>query len=301
MNQLTNDLLGFLFTKRYMDFKTCSGLRFVSAQLNFHASKYFRSRREFDLSILEENFDCDSEIVETPYYACLLETVTKYCDNLEKIVGIRVTSDTLVSVSRICLQKLPSLTNIGIVDDAVDASVHFSLLKLLPNLRSVTFLDINGDRDKDDDEVSEAEKLFVSELSLYCGYFWRIFRVDHLRKVSILICVYESAEDINKFCGALERCQRLEQLELEVFVGNSAVFPPLLRVAESLPHLKQFNLNLCLCTSSTEDVARIAHQLGQHTKKARIILAEPAGDCRIYQFFKKIKCQSIGFRCSSIV
>jgi len=279
MNQLTNDILAFLFSKRYMDFKTCSGLRLVSAQFNFHASKYFRSLREFDLSILEENFDCDSEIVETPY-ACLLETVTKYCDKLEKIGGIRVGSDTLVSVSRICLQKLPSLTNIGIMDDAVDASVHFNLLKLLPNLRSVTFLDVHNDWDEDNDDVPpEAEKLFVSELSLYCGDFWRIFRVDHLKKLAILICVYESEEDVNRFCGVLERCQRLEQLELEVMARNTEFFQPVVRVAESLPHLKQFNLNLC--TSSTEDVARIARQyqcLGKYTKKARIILSEPAGD-----------------------
>jgi len=57
MNQLTNDILAFLFSKRYMDFKTCCGLRLVSGQFNYHATKYFSSLKEFDLSILEKNFD----------------------------------------------------------------------------------------------------------------------------------------------------------------------------------------------------------------------------------------------------
>jgi len=278
MNLLTNDILAFLLSKRYMDFKTCSGLRLVSGQFNYHATKYFSSLKEFDLSILEKNFDWRSNSVEVPY-ACLLETVTEHCQNLEKVTGIRIRSDKQNSVSRICLQKLPKLTSIDIIDLALEPTVLFDFLKLLPHLRLVKVCIFDNSRHEDDKAVPEEKKLVVSELSLDRGDFWRIFRVDHLKKLEISVCMFITKENINTFFGVVGRGQRLEFLEVDIFVDNNKFFPPLLRLAEVLPHLKQVNFNLH--TLSIESVAQIARQypsFGKFVKKLTTYDPEPTGD-----------------------
>jgi len=208
MNQFNDDMLRCLFNKRYVDFKTCSSLRSVSFQFNVHAMKYFRSLKEFDLSVLKKNFDWLSESVETPY-TCLIETVTNNCDNLEKVTGIKIKSDSLNSVSRMCLQKLSKLTSVVIGDYSLETTVLFNFLKQFPNLHSVKAVDFNNAPDEDDEQVSEEEKILVSELSVNSGDFWRIFRVDHLKKLEISsnILAWEAAVDT--FCGVVERCQRL--------------------------------------------------------------------------------------------
>jgi len=288
MNELTGDILRCLFDKRYMDFKTCSSLRPVSALFNVHATKYFRSIKEFDLLVLKKNFTWGSDI-GTPSYTCLLETVTKHCVNLEKITGIMVDSDELNLVSQVCLQKLHKLTRIVISDETLKSAVLYNFLKQFSNLWSVKAVDVEDDRDEDDvadENVPEEEKLVVSELSLLCGDFWRIFRVDHLSKLVFSTCMFVSEEDVNTFCGVVERCQRLEQLEVGIFgPENSKYLPPLLRLAEVLSHPKQFSLNMQ--HFSVENWALIARQypsVGKYTRKLDITGADPAGNIELICF-----------------
>jgi len=305
MNQLEDAILGFLFDKKYMDFKTCSELRSVSAKFDRHASKYFHSLKEVDLLILKNNFEWHSESIETPY-TCLLETVTKYCDNMEKVTGIKVMTDKLNSVSQICLQKLPKLTSIVISDGLLKTSVLFDFLKLFPNLRSVKVGKFENVRDEDDQEsdledddgepenvreendaelevgdMPEEEKLVVPELSLDRGDFWRMFRVDRLEKLAVSNIMIGTEEEVNAFCGVVEQCRRLEQLEVEIFADMSTLFPPLLRLAEVLPNLHKFTLNMWEC-STMENVTLLAQKypiLRQCVKKLTLFDLEPKG-CR---------------------
>jgi len=116
-------------------------------------------------------------------------------------------------VSRICLQKLPKLTSIDIIDLALEPTVLFDFLKLFPHLRLVKVCTFDNSRDEDDKAVPEEKKLVVSELSLDRGDFWRIFRVDHLKKLEISVCMFITEENVNTFCGVVGRGQRLEFLE----------------------------------------------------------------------------------------
>jgi len=289
MNELTGDILRCLFDKRYMDFKTCSSLRSVFALFNVHATKYFRSINKFDLLVLKKNFGWGSNSIGTTSYTCLLETVTKHCVNLEKITGIMVGSDKLNLVSQVCLQKLHKLTRIVISDETLKSAVLFNFLKQFPNLWSVKAEDVDDDRDEDDVEdenVPEEEKLVVSELNLYCGDFWRIFCVDHLSKLEYSTSMFVSEEDVNTFCGVVERCQRLEQLEVEVFgPEGSKYLPPLLRLAEVMPHPKQSSLNMEYF--SVENWALIARQypsVGKYTRKLHVTGADPAGNRELICF-----------------
>jgi len=266
MTQLGDDILGFLFNKRYMDFKTCSGLRLVSGQFNCLATKYFRSLKEFNRPALEWG----SKSVEIQY-ACYLETATEHCKNLEKITGIRIRLGKQNLASRMCLLKLPKLTSIDIFDGLLKTSVLFDFLKLLPHLRSVNVASFENSRDEDDEAVPEEKKLVVSELSLQGGDFWRIFRVDHLKKLEVSLSMFTSDEDVTTFCGVVERCQRLEHLEMNIYMEGSSFPPSLLRLTEVLPHLKQFNLNLQ--NLSFENVTRMVNQypsLGKFVKKLTI-------------------------------
>jgi len=206
MNQLDDAILGSLFDKRYMDFEICTELRWVSAQFNFHATRFFRSLRELDLEKLVwgsgENYDC------------LLETATKYCDNLEKVSGIRVEHKKCNLVSRTCLQKLPKLTSI-VISTETDASLNpadlLHFLKALPNLRSVQ---VDGCVDEEhpaetgaqlekEADMPEEEKVVVSELIWEEGDFWRIFRVDRLRKLSVSCNMLVFPDMSNTFCRVI--------------------------------------------------------------------------------------------------
>jgi len=283
MNQLNDKILGFLFNKRYMDFKTCSHLRPVSAQFNFHASKYFRSLTEFDLSVLWKNFNWDSAIdIETPY-TCLIETVTKYCDSMEEMSGIRIRQEKLNFVSRMCLKRLPLLTSIVLSDCSLERLVIWDFLKHFPNLRSVIVGGLENAPAENGDLMPDEEKLVVSELSLDRTDFWRIFRTDQLKKLMLSSSMVglRSHEDATAFCDVVERCQRLEHLELEVMTSHSiatAIFPPLLHLGEVMTHLEQFNLSLWAL--STVNVLQLVHQypsVGKHAKKLRIYQAKNTG------------------------
>jgi len=288
MNQLNDEILAFLFSKRYMDFKTCSSLRSVSAQFNIRANKYFRSLRDFNMTILQKNFHWYSKSVATPY-SCLLETVSKRCDNLEKLTGIKIKSDKLNSVSRICLQKLPKLTSIVIMDETLTSTDIFDFLKQLPKLRSVKVGSFDNDNVRQENgaqfenkNLTEEEKLVVSELSLDYGDFWRIFRIDHLKKLEVSVCMLalEKDEDFTTFCGVVECCQRLEQLDLEISADYITRFPSLLRLPGVLPNFKQLNLNLYTSTENVPQIVRQYPSVEKFIKKLGIYQwePEPTGD-----------------------
>jgi len=200
-------------------------------------------------------------------------------------------------VSRTCLQKLPKLTSIAIIDGAlpIETPLLFNFLKLFPNLRSLKldafenaryefdeeelgFVRKENDQTKNE-EVPEEEKLVIPELSIGRGDFWRIFSIDRLEKLSVSSSMLDSDEDVATFCGVIERCQRLEQLEVEIFAKDSTFSPPLLRLPEVLPQLKQFNLNMWDATM--EKVVNLARQypsIGKYAKRLEIHLSEPTGD-----------------------
>jgi len=256
-----------------MDFKTCSSLRSVSAKFNLHATKYFRSLRQFDLSVVEKNFDGCSESMETQY-TCLLETVTKRCDNLEQITGMQMYSGMNLVSRNVCLQNLPKLTSIVITDGHLQRAELFGFLKQLPNVCSVKVGEFQNGQD-----VPEEEKLVVSELGLNRGDFWRIFRVDQLRKLVVSRNMLRSDADVTMFCSIVERCQRLEELQVEVNAEHSSFFPPLLRLPSVLPQLKQFNLNMWYV--SARHVMQIVRQypsIGRYTKRLKMQNSEPTRD-----------------------
>jgi len=262
----------------------------VSTKFNLHATKYFRSLQQFDLSILKENYAWHSKNIVKPH-TCLLETVTKYCDNLEQVTGIQIYSEKLNLASRTCLQKLPKLTSIVIIDGLLKTADLFGFLLSLPILRSAKVGKFENPRDENGNElenenVTEEEKITVSELSLDRGDFWRIFRVDRLKKVAISSSMFRTKKDVNTFCCVVARCQRLEQLEVEICAKYCCVFPSLLRLPAILPNLKQFTLNLQ--GGSMDKVALIARQypsIRKYLQTLEITHSKPAGDW-IYVFFK---------------
>jgi len=279
MSQLDGAILNFLFDKRYMDFETCSHLRLVSAQFNFHATRYFRSLREFDL----EKFV--SERGEK--YDCLLKTLTENCDNLEKISGIWVTLEEKL-VSQMSLQKLPKLTSIVATDCVLDPIVLFDLLKALPNLRSVKVYGFIYDETSSGEETGaenegrpEEEKVVVSELSWEEGDFWRIFRADRLEKLSVSIHMLGSITTDDAFFNVVGRCQLLEHLEVEIDASCDHYLQPLMRLTDVLPRLQQLSINLNCDFENLEDVTRMLRQnpsVGKYVKKLFISDPEPAGD-----------------------
>jgi len=185
----------------------------------------------------------------------------------------------MLEMNQMCLERLPHLSSIVIADRALITSILFDFLKLFPNLLSVKVSHFANAWDDDDKDLPEEEKLVVSDLSFDCGDFWRIFRVDRLEKLAVSFSKYTSEEDVTTFCGVVERCQRLEQLVVEIYTDDSSLFPPLLRLAEVLPHLKPFNLNLR--ASSIESVAQIARRypsVEKFVKKLTICDPEPTGD-----------------------
>jgi len=279
MSQLDGTILSFLFDNRYMDFETCSHLRLVSAQFNFHATRYFRSLREFDL----EKFVSERGVK----YDCLLETVTENCDNLEKISGIWVTLKVKL-VSKISLRKLPKLTSIVANDCGFDPIVLFDLLKALPNLRSVK---VNGwvyDGPSSGEEAGaenegrpEEEKVVVSELSWEAGDFWRIFRADRLEKLSVSIYMLGSTRTDDAFFNVVGRCPLLEQLEVGIHASCDDHLQPLMRLTAVLPRLQQLSINLNCDFENLEDVTRMLRQnpsVGKYVKKFYTEDPGPSGD-----------------------
>jgi len=90
----------------------------------------------------------------------------------------------------------------------------------------------------------------VRELSLENGPFWRLFRMESLKK---LCFSFRYGTPETDFLDSLSRCQNVEQLELEIEFfatqSNANFYLRLLSVVDALPHLKQFSVNL-RCTAS---------------------------------------------------
>jgi len=180
MAEFDDNLLRFVFNPRYMDFKTCSSLRSVSSRFNFFAAEYCLSIKELDLSHLTKAFNKHSETVEK-LYPCLMEAVAKYCPNLHKISGVRICPESVFLASQNCLECLAHLNHVAFDKYFIELSDLFSFLKQLFHLRSVKVQCIR-DKDEKVGKIPEEEKLAVPELSLRCGDFWRVFRVDCLEK-----------------------------------------------------------------------------------------------------------------------
>jgi len=289
MTEFDDDILRCLFSKRYMDFRTCSSLRSVSARFGFFAAKYCLSLKELDIAGLTKAFNSRLESFEKIYH-CLVETVAEYCPKLQKIAGVRIIPENLNLASRKCLEGLPYLTSVAFEDDSIEMSIVYSFLKRLPNLRSVK-LNVMEDWSKKVADMPEEEKLAVADLSLNFGDFWRVFRVDCLKKLSGLkIQLKFDTAKFDKNKTALARCQNLEQLDLviDIYQFDSVSFPAKFRSVEALlVHLELLTVNIKINTS-LEIANESMHQfplVWQHVQNLELFPAVTIGSCCLLWHF----------------
>jgi len=125
MPEINDNILRCLFSKRYMDFKTCSALRPVSVQFHRFATEYCLSLREFDFSVMTKDFvefDFPGRVADV-HYPCLAEAVAKYCPNLKRIRGVRAETEKLFRASRDCFNQLPHLNSVAFDDEQVELTI----------------------------------------------------------------------------------------------------------------------------------------------------------------------------------
>jgi len=275
MAQFDDDILRCLFNKRYMDFETCSSLRSVSARFNFFAAKYCHSIKELDLCHLTKPFNQNSESVGE-FYPCLIEAMAKCYPNVQKVTGVRIIIENLNLASQKFLEGLPYLTSVALDGYSIEMAILFPFLKRLPHLRSVKLQRIENYRNRVAN-VPE-EKLTVWELSLKSGQFWRIFRVDRLRKLVGLSVSFRDEEERGEFSAVLARCQNLEQLELKLNIHNFNLtyFPSLMRGLED--RLKKLAVKFeCFGPESVYWSMREFPFVWQRMKILEMLSSEPAG------------------------
>jgi len=275
MAELDDKILRCLFSKRYMDFRTSSSLRYVSVRFDFFAAKCCLSLKELDLSDLAKCF-IERHNSVNKLFPCLLEAVVKCCPNLQKLAGVRICPERLNLASRNCLEGLPYLTCVSLDGYSIEMSILFNFLKHLPHLRSVELQSI-WDNGKVGD-LSEEPKLDVPELSLEFGAFWRVFRVDRLRKLVGLAMSFKDEEEREEFSAAFGRCENLEQLQLKIYLSRfdlKAFRQLILGVKDRLTEL---TLNIeCHGLENAYGSMHESHFVWQHTKNLEMLCTEPAG------------------------
>jgi len=268
MTKFDDDILRCLFSKRYMDFRTCSSLRSVSVRFYFFAAKYCLSLKELDFSDQAKAVNYQTDGLEK-LYPCLVETVAKYCPNLRKIVEVCIWPKTLNSASQNSLEGLPFLTSVDVREYFMDMSIVFSFLKRLPHLQSVKVYSID-DKYGSFGDIPEEEKLAVSELSLRRGDFWRVFRVDCLKKLSGLDIGFMYETKPGEFNSAMARSQNLEQLDVTVNIHmyQSDNFALKMARVEAMPHVDHLtvNMNIFCDQDRTDALMRKFPRVWKYTK-----------------------------------
>jgi len=298
---LDSDCLRLLFNPRYMDFTTCTSLRSVCSQFNFCASKYLLSVKDFDLSVLTKNFHDDSEAL-FDLYSCLLGTLTECCPNLEKIAGVRIQPQKFHLVSQGYLKELPSLASISVEDRHVTTTVLFNFLKPLHRLRSVDFeylcINLNEEGEEiENAETPEEEKLAVQELRLKSYPFWRLFRLDSLKKLRLSYNRY-FVEPEADFLDSLSRCQNIEQLEMEFYVGSFSdqFYSRLFHEVDDRPHLKQFTVHLHGNAGEVQRFMSSCPRMEAYVTRLTMSDTELQGWCYFVQFstgkMRNLRCLS---------
>jgi len=271
MAELDEKTLRCLFSKRYMDFRTCSSLRSVSVQFNCFAAKYCRSLKELDLSVLILRAIVADTRVEK-LYTCLVDTVAKNCPNLRKLSGVRICPESLNLASRNCLEGLLYLTSVAFNDFCIEMSILYNFLKRLSHLRSVKVRAI-FDEDKKFGNIPEEEKLAVPVLSLEFGNFWRIFRVDCLKQLGGLELQFGyHVEEQEEFTSALARCENLTHLHLEIN-RDCLQFMNVLSLMRGVEaRLKQLTVNIqCIWLEGMYASMRECPFVWQHTQSLEIV------------------------------
>jgi len=180
---LDDEILRCLFSPRYMDFPTISRLRPVSTRFGRHFRKYCLSLRQFNLEIANGGY---RQLNQCPcwQYLRLLETVACYCRNLEQVSGVLVSPESVNLATRSCLETMSRLTSVGLENRSVPRSSVFQLLSRLPNVTSMQLFGLSEDnRDEMYDEP--AQLLDIAELKVENGRFWRLFRVESIRKLTV--------------------------------------------------------------------------------------------------------------------
>jgi len=175
-------------------------------------------------------------------YPCLLETIVRCCLNLQKLAGVRICPERLNLASRKFLEGLPYVTSVALDGYYIEMSILFNFLKHLPNLRSVELQNIWANGKIGD--MPEEEKLDVPELRLEFGAFWRVFRVDRLRKLVGLAMSFKDEEEREEFSAAIASCQNLEQLQLKICMNRFDLkdFPQLILAVKD--RLKELTLKI---------------------------------------------------------
>jgi len=279
----------------YVDFETCCNLRLVCSHFNLAVVKHFGSLRAFDLGEKSTKLKDDA-------YPRLFHTVTEHCRNLRRLKNLLAGGEMLKRIRFERLAQLPRLTHVKFRGGFFANAFPVSVLKQLPNLRSVAtdrleeenFWELFGNADKD--VLPEEAKLRVPELILgQPEAFWRLISLDGLRKLTFSASHYYFSVDFEKFAAELLRCPNLETLHFESCERLSE-FDQLCHTARSLPRLKKFTASLDHLFDNWQSVLSALPRGTEYLAKLVLWDLKPSGTLiRLiwsYSFHKQTYCIS---------